>query len=93
MKDRAFFLKIAGSILTGFLMLGVTVNTAFASDDGAYVTISVEAEDDNEGLTYTEKILDKIACGSTQAIRLSERNSIVADALLKFVSFVVGRDV
>lgn len=47
---------------------------------------------DNGGLLYTEKLLDKIAYSSTQALCLSERNSIVADALQKYVSFVVGRD-
>ena len=44
------------------------------------------------GLSYTEKFIDKIALCSTQVLRLSESNSIVADALQKYVSFVVGRD-
>ena len=71
--------------------LALKVRRGEASDEE--INSLVRFTIDNEGLTYTEKILDKIAYGSTQAIRLSERNSIVADALIKFVSFVVGRDV
>ena len=71
--------------------LALKVRRGEASDEE--INSLVRFTIDNEGLSYTEKILDKIAYGSTQAIRLSERNSIVAEALLKFVSFVVGRDV
>lgn len=71
--------------------LALKVRRGEASDEE--INSLVRFTIDNEGLLYTEKILDKIAYGSTQAIRLSERNSIVAEALLKFVSFVVGRDV
>ena len=71
--------------------LALKVRRGEASDEE--INSLVRFTIDYEGLTYTEKILDKIAYGSTQAIRLSERNSIVAEALLKFVSFVVGRDV
>lgn len=95
MKEGKLTLPVIHSLLkTGdeaMRVLALKVRRGEASDEE--INSLVRFTIDNEGLSYTEKILDKIACGSTQAIRLSERNSIVADALLKFVSFVVGRDV
>ena len=95
MKEGKLTLPVIHALLkTGdeaMRALALKVRRGEASDEE--INSLVRFTIDNEGLSYTEKILDKIACGSTQAIRLSERNSIVADALLKFVSFVVGRDV
>ncbi len=95
MKEGKLTLPVIHALLkTGdeaMRALALKVRRGEASDEE--INSLVRFTIDNEGLTYTEKILDKIAYGSTQAIRLSERNSIVADALLKFVSFVVGRDV
>lgn len=47
----------------------------------------------NEGIPYTWKNIDNIATSSLQVLRLSEINSAVADAMSKYVSFVVGREV
>lgn len=95
MKEGKLTLPVIHALLkTGdetMRVLALKVRRGEASDEE--INSLVRFTIDNEGLTYTEKILDKIAYGSTQAIRLSERNSIVAEALLKFVSFVVGRDV
>lgn len=95
MKEGKLTLPVIHALLkTGdetMRALALKVRRGEASDEE--INSLVRFTIDNEGLSYTEKILDKIASGSTQAIRLSERNSIVADALLKFVSFVVGRDV
>lgn len=95
MKEGKLTLPVIHALLkTGdeaMRALALKVRRGEASDEE--INSLVRFTIDNEGLSYTEKILDKIAYGSTQAIRLSERNSIVADALLKFVSFVVGRDV
>lgn len=95
MKEGKLTLPVIHALLkTGdeaMRALALKVRRGEASDEE--INSLVRFTIDNEGLSYTEKILDKIACGSTQAIRLSERNSIVAEALLKFVSFVVGRDV
>ena len=95
MKEEKLTLPVIHALLkTGdeaMRALALKVRRGEASDEE--INSLVRFTIDNEGLSYTEKILDKIAYGSTQAIRLSERNSIVADALLKFVSFVVGRDV
>lgn len=95
MKEGKLTLPVIRALLkTGdeaMRALALKVRRGEASDEE--INSLVRFTIDNEGLSYTEKILDKIASGSTQAIRLSERNSIVADALLKFVSFVVGRDV
>lgn len=70
--------------------LALRVRRGEASDEE--INSLVRFTIDNGGLLYTEKLLDKIAYSSTQALCLSERNSIVADALQKYVSFVVGRD-
>ncbi|MBP5514615.1 MAG: polyprenyl synthetase family protein [Bacteroidaceae bacterium] len=95
MKEGKLTLPVIHALLkTGdeaMRALALKVRRGEASDEE--INSLVRFTIDNEGLSYTEKILDKIAYGSTQVIRLSERNSIVADALLKFVSFVVGRDV
>ena len=95
MKEGKLTLPVIHALLkTGdeaMRALALKVRRGEASDEE--INSLVRFTIDNEGLSYTEKILDKIACGTTQAIRLSERNSIVAEALLKFVSFVVGRDV
>ena len=95
MKEGKLTLPVIHALLkTGdetMRALALKVRRGEASDEE--INSLVRFTIDNEGLSYTEKILDKIAYGSTQAIRLSERNSIVAEALLKFVSFVVGRDV
>ena len=95
MKEGKLTLPVIHALLkTGneaMRTLALKVRRGEASDEE--INSLVRFTIDNEGLSYTEKILDKIAYGSMQAIRLSERNSIVADALLKFVSFVVGRDV
>jgi octaprenyl-diphosphate synthase len=95
MKEGKLTLPVIHALLkTGdetMRALALKVRRGEASDEE--INSLVRFTVNNEGLTYTEKILDKIASGSTQAIRLPERNSIVAEALLKFVSFVVGRDV
>lgn len=70
--------------------LALRVRRGEASDEE--INSLVRFTIDNGGLLYTEKLLDKIAYSSTQTLCLSERNSIVADALQKYVSFVVGRD-
>lgn len=70
--------------------LALRVRRGEASDEE--INSLVRFTIDNGGLLYTEKLLDKIAYSSTQALCLSERNSIVADALQKYVSFVVGRE-
>ena len=70
--------------------LALKVRRGEASDEE--IDCLVHFTINNEGLLYTEKKLDNIAHYSTQTLHLSECNSIVADALQKYVSFVVGRD-
>ena len=45
-------LQLFGTLCAVFYLLGIMGIRSYASDDGTFVTISVEATDDNEGLTY-----------------------------------------
>ncbi len=83
MKTKQNILRLTGTAVAGFLMLGALSLRAYASDEGTLVTIGVEATDDNEGLTYALDTTDpeafsenstfEVENGSTHTIYVKDK--------------------
>lgn len=69
MKTRKWNIMLSTFMLINFLML-MPVSEVFADNDEEYITITVDAEDDNEGLMYSIDSTDEAAFTSSNTFTI-----------------------